>query len=85
MNVFNVRDKNIPPGAVYIGRPTKWGNPFVIGKDGTRSDVVHKYRAWLLEQPNLISELSELKGKSLVCFCKPAQCHGDVLIEMANL
>lgn len=69
---------------VYIGRPSKWGNPFVIGKDGNRADVVQKYRAWVMEQPELMTSLGELKGKTLACWCSPEACHGDVLVELAN-
>ena len=69
---------------VYIGRPGKWGNPFEIGKDGTREDVVRKYRAWVIKQPVLMSSLHELKGKTLGCWCAPRACHGDVLAELAN-
>ncbi|PIW12451.1 MAG: hypothetical protein COW35_01440, partial [Candidatus Infernicultor aquiphilus] len=39
---------------VYIGRPSKWGNPFTIGKDGTRSEVIEKYRIWLMKNQNLL-------------------------------
>lgn len=69
---------------VYIGRPSKWGNPFEIGRDGSRKDVIEKYRAYLLNNPSLLSDLHELKGKVLGCWCAPASCHGDVLVEMAN-
>jgi hypothetical protein len=69
---------------VYIGRPSKWGNPFEIGKDGTREEVVEKYRAWVLTQPDLLAALHELKGKVLACWCSPQACHGDVLSELAN-
>ena len=37
-------------GAIYIGRGSKWGNPFVIGKDGTRAEVIEKYGQWLADQ-----------------------------------
>lgn len=70
--------------AVYIGRPSKWGNPFVIGKDGTREEVIAKYRAWIVTQAHLIEALGELRGKDLICFCAPQACHGDVLLELAN-
>lgn len=70
---------------VYIGRPSKWGNPFVVGKDGTRHEVVTKYLDWLQTQPALLGTLSELKGKRLGCWCKPAECHGDILVELVNL
>lgn len=69
---------------VYIGRGGKWGNPFVIGKDGDRKEVIRKYKEWLLTQPHLLASLHELKGKTLGCWCAPKACHGDVLLEMAN-
>lgn len=69
---------------VYIGRPSKWGNPFISGKDGTRKEVIEKYRVWLLDQPDLMSSLPELEGKILGCWCKPKSCHGDVLADLAN-
>jgi len=83
--VLNKYRDEIPPDAVYIGRPSKWGNPFVIGKDGDREDVIRKYREWLLSRPELIEQArKELRGRDLVCFCAPKPCHGDVLIEVAN-
>lgn len=69
---------------VYIGRPSKWGNQFVIGRDGTRAEVIEKYRAALIANSRLMGELPELKGKVLGCFCAPQPCHGDVLAELAN-
>lgn len=70
---------------VYIGRPSKWGNPFVIGKDGTREQVIAKYKLWLLSQPKLVEQCKqELRGKILACWCAPLACHGDVLVEVAN-
>ena len=75
------------PYDIYIGRPSKWGNPFVSGVDGTRSIVIQKYRTWLLNSPDsapLRNELHELKGKILGCWCKPKDCHGDVLAELAD-
>ena len=69
---------------VYIGRPGPWGNPFEIGRDGTRAEVVEKYRAWIVNQGALLARLPELRGKVLGCFCAPAACHGDVLIELLN-
>lgn len=70
---------------VYIGRPSKWGNPFVMGKDGDRETVVKKYKEWLLKQPKLMAQLHELRGKVLGCWCAPQACHGDVLVELANM
>lgn len=69
---------------VYIGRPSKWGNCFEIGKDGTRIEVIKKYKEWLLNNKELMVQLPELKGKILGCWCAPNCCHGDVLAELAN-
>jgi|ERR1700761_3909082 len=76
------------PFDVYIGRgPRGWGNPFVIGKDGTREQVIDKYRTWILrpEKAKFIQKVKrELRGKVLGCWCAPKPCHGDVLLEIAN-
>ena len=72
------------PYDVYIGRGSKWGNPFIIGKDGTRDEVIQKYKAWILTTPALTNCMDELKGKTLGCFCKPKACHGDVLVALAD-
>ena len=69
---------------VYVGRPSKWGNPFVIGQDGNRDQVIAQFRAWLPLQPHLMGALHELRGKRLGCFCSPEPCHADVLAELAN-
>jgi len=69
---------------VYIGRPSKWGNPFSIGRDGACMEVIEKYRAWVMQQPELLAALHELKGKILGCWCVPWACHGDVLAELAD-
>jgi hypothetical protein len=84
--VLNVRQVGKRPAAdrVYVGRPSKWGNPFVIGRDGTRDEVMAKYRDWILRQPALVAALHELRGKHLVCWCAPGRCHAEVLIELAN-
>ena len=83
--VLNKYKQTIPAGAVYIGRPSKFGNPFVIGRDGTRDEVIAKHRAHLLKNPDLINLVKrELRGKDLVCFCAPQPCHGDTLLEVAN-
>lgn len=83
--VFNQKTDKIPEDAVYIGRPSIFGNPFIIGIDGSRKDVIEKYRRHLAlntELRNLV--IKELKGKDLVCWCSPLPCHGDVLLEIAN-
>jgi hypothetical protein len=81
--VLNKRFDQIPDNAVYIGRPSKWGNPFVIGVDGDRDAVVASYRRYL-HTSGLIRDVKELKGKDLVCWCAPRACHGDVLLKLAN-
>lgn len=72
------------PFDVYIGRPSKWGNPFVIGKDGTRDEVIAKYEQYIKSRTGLMAALPELKGKTLGCWCSPAKCHGDVLANLAD-
>lgn len=81
--VYN-KKTNTPEHAVYVGRPTKWGNPFVIGKDGNRDEVIKKYEEWIKTQAHLLADLNELKGKDLICWCAPEACHADVLIKLAN-
>lgn len=77
----------------YIGRGSPLGNPFVIGKDGSREQVIAKYRVWLNEQimrknPVVLDELNRLgnkaiddKGLALQCFCYPKPCHGEIIKE----
>lgn len=69
---------------VYIGRPSKWGNPFKIGRDGTRREVIQKYENYILQNEELMNSLHELEGKVLGCWCKPKSCHGDVLLKLVN-
>lgn len=79
---------------VYIGRPSKWGNPFVMGVHGTRSEVVDKHAKWLdgkikapdgSEPPSQEEIEDELSGKVLGCWCSEGQrCHGDNLSTRAN-
>lgn len=85
--IFNMRggQDSYPCWAVRIDRRTKWGNPFVIGKDGTREEVIAKYEAWLRSKPDLMLAVKlELSGKDLLCWCAPLPCHGDVLLRIAN-
>jgi hypothetical protein len=72
------------PDRIYVGRPSKWGNPFVIGKDGTRKQVIDKYIDWFYKQENLVNSIGELTGKNLVCWCSPKKCHADFLLNLAN-
>jgi len=81
--VVNKKHGGMPANGVYIGRPSKWGNPFVIGRDGTRDEVIAKYRQWFARNGDW-DGLRQLKGKLLVCWCAPAPCHGDWLALLAE-
>lgn len=71
--------------AVYIGRPSKWGNPFKIGRDGSRAEVIERFRLYMQRKPELVAAAkAELRGKDLACYCAPKACHGDALLEIAN-
>jgi hypothetical protein len=72
------------PYDVYIGRPSKWGNPFVIGRDGTREQVIRKFTAYAIATGLDKAARTELTGKVLGCFCAPLPCHGDLLAAWAN-
>jgi len=82
------------PYDVYIGRPSKWGNPYTHLEDATqakykvatRAQAVEAYRDYILngEGKHLLEDLHELEGKVLGCWCKPKSCHGDILIEIIN-
>jgi hypothetical protein len=77
--VHNSYHRTAGPDAVYIGRGSPWGNPYTVAEFG-REKAIELYRTETL--PYL--DLTPLKGKHLVCFCKPAACHGDLLLEAAN-
>jgi len=66
----------------YIGRGSKWGNPFIIGHDGNREEVCEKYYDSLISSPHLLDALPELVGKTLGCYCAPKLCHGDMIIRV---
>ena len=74
------------PYDVYIGRAAgkagQWGNPYVIGPDGTRDEVIEKYAVWIRTQPELMKALPELRNKTLGCWCSPLRCHGSILISL---
>ena len=72
------------PYDIYIGRPSKWGNPFHVGKDGTREEVIEKYKDYFWSHKNLVANVVELRNKTLGCWCKPKACHGDFLVEIAE-
>ena len=80
------------PFDIYIGRPSRWGNPFshkagTLAKFqvATREEAIQKYEEWLLTQPELVTAIKiELRDKILGCWCAPLACHGDVLLRIAN-
>ena len=69
--VLNKHKTGVPSGAVYIGRGSKWGNPFHIGAEGDRATVITKHESWLRDQHHLLRALDELRSCDLVCFCAP--------------
>ena len=69
---------------IYIGRGSRFGNPFIIGKDGNREDVIKKYEEWIKNKPEILADIPRLKGKILGCHCKPKPCHGDILVKLVE-
>lgn len=89
--VIHVSEIEDFPDAVYIGRPSEWGNPRVIGRDGTRGEVCDAFERLVEADPAFQKRIREqLRGKSLACFCrystteKGRRCHGDTLLRVAN-
>jgi hypothetical protein len=82
-NVIHIRDKKGKDNELYIGRGSKWGNPYRIGTNGTRAEVIRKYRLYA-EEKFSYADIQELRGRTLICYCKPKACHGDVLVSMVN-
>ena len=86
----------LPPNTVYVGRPTKWGNPFKVGDiirdenskriPATIEDCLFMYEIKIgVDVLRGTVDLSELKGKNLACFCSLDQpCHADILLRLAN-
>jgi hypothetical protein len=73
---------------VRIDRKSKWGNPFVMGRDGDRAAVVAKHKVWLWSEIKAEritrADLASLDGKRLGCHCAPLACHGDTLSAAAT-
>ena len=79
---------------VYIGRQvvrggwnlplSKWANPYSVAACGSYDEAVRRYEAYLHTRPDLLADISELRGQVLGCWCKPHPCHGDVLAKLAN-
>lgn len=81
-NVVFINGKRFP------SESSIWSNPYKIGKDGTREEVVKKYETYMKDKLNkdkqLVNQLKELKGKTLGCWCKPDLCHGDILLKLID-
>lgn len=89
--VLNKRHLNgrTPPNAVYVGRPSKWGNPWRIGKGYprvlSRDEAVRRYKDYIYgAMSSGALDPTELRGKDLVCWCAPLPCHADYLLYLAN-
>ena len=90
----------LPENTICVSRPGPWGNPFIVGKDGTQAECVHLYRLLLFgyialshnnvdeqkaSRDYVINHIHELRGKNLACWCRDGTpCHADVLLEIAN-
>jgi hypothetical protein len=80
------RGWRMPPNTVYVGRPTKWGNPYHIAGFVSREGAVRNYHIWLRER--LVEDphfLDELKDKDLACWCRLDEpCHADILLKFLS-
>lgn len=82
--LYNLHKKfdTVPSSAVYIGRPSVWGNPFTMKFESERDKVVDKFQEYannkLKQEPDW---LLPLVGRDLACYCYPKRCHGDVLLQ----
>lgn len=90
--VIHWRDREHASGVMYVGRAaprlglpaSPFANPFKIGPDGGRTDVIQKYRSWILGRPDLLLRLHELRGRPLACWCAPEACHADILTGLVD-
>ena len=86
------RGQKLPHCTKAVDRRSRWGNPFLMGRDGNRRQVVEKYPEHVLSSPGLLDGLEALRGFDLACWChewdgsgaNPMFCHADVLLELAN-
>lgn len=91
LNKHHFKNKPLPENTIYIGRGSKWGNPYshlegtkVLFKVESRDEAIQAYKEYLNSNMELLDSLNELKGKNLICYCSPSKCHGDILLELAN-
>ena len=72
------------PYDIYIGRPSIYGNPYIVGIHGSRQECIHAFKQLILQNRSLLALIPSLCGKTLGCWCKPNACHGDILAELAD-
>ena len=94
VNLTGHRDDPDFADVVYVGRAQYRGGwrlaasalacPYRIGRDGTRAEVVARYREYLLGRPDLLAEVPRLCGRRIGCWCAPLPCHADVIAELAD-
>lgn len=88
MRIWNMRNGRLPSHVVRVDRASRWGNPYVIGRDGGRDEVCDQHEVWLrgeLERsPDLQREIARLAGKDLGCWCAPLRCHAETLSVLAS-
>jgi hypothetical protein len=90
--VIHWRDRERHDRVSYVGRAaprqglaaSPFGNPYRVDVDGTRAEVIERYREWILTRPELLARLHELRGSVLACWCSPEACHADVLTELVD-
>lgn len=91
--MHKVVNKNKEPFDVYIGRGSKWGNPYTHKTNTkaefiveSRDEAIKLYRKYITvgNGKHLLNDIHELEGKTLGCYCKPKKCHGDVLVDLIN-
>lgn len=87
VHLINMHHETCHSNAVRIDRRTRWGNPFIIGRDGSRAEVIEMYRKHIFRQVRTgllsLEDLASLHGQDLACWCHPDPCHGEVLISAA--
>lgn len=85
--VLNKRTDGEPIGSVYVGRPTRWGNPMHMISEKDRDFVCDYFENFMMDPTHQAIRDAckrELKGKDLVCWCAPLRCHADTLLRIAN-
>jgi len=90
-SIHNLRRESLKPGDIRIDRRTEFGNEFIIGRDGSRADVITKFEVaerQRLADPGPAGEIRRSKvramhGRRLFCWCAPDPCHGNVYARLA--